>query len=99
MFFIDRHAIALQPIVKLLKQKNMVKFQLKGFDELQRKLEHLSSQKGMEELLTNRICELVPEANAVKHKFQFKHNGSNISLKIDGLSPELHAKITNALSK
>lgn len=76
----------------------MTNFNLKGFNELQKKLEHLASPKGMEELLTERICKSIPEANAVKHKFKFKHEGSKIHLSIDGISPELHAKITKALS-
>jgi hypothetical protein len=76
----------------------MIKFQLKGLDKVKQQLEYLQSQKGKEELLTNRICELVPEAKTIKHKFKFEHNGSNVYVKIDGLSPELHAKITKALS-
>ena len=76
-----------------------MKIKIEGLDKIKKQLEYIKSPQGIEELLTNRICKLVPEAESVKDKFKFSHEGTKVRLEIGGLSKELHDKITKALNQ
>lgn len=71
--------------------------QLKGFDELQKKLEELGSYENFERMFTNDIIQKVPEARMESGNFRFTRIGSELRLDPDSVSPELYAKIAEVL--
>ena len=71
----------------------------KGMDNIKKRIEEMKKPEFLKKALIDKICEKVPEAAAYKNKFKIdKLANGKFEIKAEGLLPELHNKITKAMS-